>query len=998
MPLLGQPFKDYVREQVDVRQSSLGKYSNISTSDLKYYTTKTPWIRLASSVNISETETSNDSVLNKLLSSNNNISKNQIIGDNLAKNLILQGGVTSNEKLNSGLSKNGLFNGAYGWGGIEERGYVPMPGITNADIQYLNNGALTKTTINIRCFSKQQFQLIDILYLRPGYTLLLEFGHSVYLDNDGKLQKFDNFSTTPLRTLLNPGSKNQFDIYKEIEQERIDRSGNYDAVYGKISNFNWQFNPDGSYDCQVILTGMGDVIESLKVNVNIDVLTPTTNTNESANNVDAPSETILPPIIANKDKTLLNQIIYDIFQDSINEKGEKEFQSYTRVMKNFPLFSTKSKTIDSDQEFLRSTLKIKNAVLTVPKTTSDSDVHQSKQIYITFGTLMAYIQSYFLLYNNVGDKSIPLSTIDMDFNDLSKDENYILTFPGSFSSDPMVCLIPYTNTNSPSPDLKIPNTKLNQALTLVSKWKVEESLYLGRLAGIFININYIDRVISDLPLDDNNQISILSFLKEIIKGITQSLGGFNEITVRTTIDGKIQFVEDIPANYGISPKPKHALFKTFGVESGKGSFIKNINLTAEISSDFSTMISIGAQSNGNQFSANATAFSNYNLGLEDRLIEEKSSYTPPLPSSGSIKNDKNIESNWTKMSRIRFIESGEGIQEGIKESLFDLVYKDRNFLSENITSLKTLNTTHADLVLGKLAQPSENQQIESPFFLPFNFSLEMEGLSGMVLYQKFEISEEILPPSYEKGGVEIQIKGINHSINNTEWTTKLDTLSTPSAKVYKNKQIQPYKFGGEGEKFTPTNSKESCEIDFGNELYSTAYNNWFSNSFFSETFVDTIDGSVKSIIEYGPKYNLTFRGESLMESKFNKLMTDGFGNELPKEGWKVARVLYEAMEVIGKEMDKPFSGFGAVSPTTINSGYRSPVYNCTIPNSATNSVHKTGGAVDIGIRQDKVETLYNLILRLMNENKIPKGGLGKYNSFVHYDIRGTFDTWNKRTI
>ena len=123
-------------------------------------------------------------------------------------------------------------------------------------------------------------------------------------------------------------------------------------------------------------------------------------------------------------------------------------------------------------------------------------------------------------------------------------------------------------------------------------------------------------------------------------------------------------------------------------------------------------------------------------------------------------------------------------------------------------------------------------------------------------------------------------------------------------------------------------------------------------------------------------------------------MTDGDGNELPKEGWKVARSLYEAINVIGIEMDKPFSGFGNVSPTTINSGYRSPVYNCTTPNSATNSVHKTGGAVDIGIRSDKVGTLYNLILRLMNENKIPKGGLSKYATFVHYDIRGTFKDWN----
>jgi hypothetical protein len=190
--LLGQPFKDWVREQIDVRQKSLGKYANIPSKDLQYYTTKTPWIRLASSVNLNKTKIESASVFQKLIT--NGLTEDQIIGNNLAKNLILQGGALSStigkndeivsNGLNSGLNNgNSLFNGAYGWGGIGERGYVPMPGITNADVQYLNNGALTKTTINIKCFSKRQFQLIDVLYLRPGYTLLLEFGHSVYLDN-----------------------------------------------------------------------------------------------------------------------------------------------------------------------------------------------------------------------------------------------------------------------------------------------------------------------------------------------------------------------------------------------------------------------------------------------------------------------------------------------------------------------------------------------------------------------------------------------------------------------------------------------------------------------------------------------------------------------------------------------------------------------------------------------------------------------------------------------
>ena len=42
--------------------------------------------------------------------------------------------------------------------------------------------------------------------------------------------------------------------------------GNYEAMFGKITKFNWTFNTDGSYDIKVTLVGMGDVINSLKIN------------------------------------------------------------------------------------------------------------------------------------------------------------------------------------------------------------------------------------------------------------------------------------------------------------------------------------------------------------------------------------------------------------------------------------------------------------------------------------------------------------------------------------------------------------------------------------------------------------------------------------------------------------------------------------------------------------------------------------------------------------
>jgi hypothetical protein len=55
-----------------------------------------------------------------------------------------------------------------------------------------------------------------------------------------------------------------------IENKRDKYKGNYDALLGKVSNFNWSFNADGSYSIELTIISLGDVIESLKSNLSID--------------------------------------------------------------------------------------------------------------------------------------------------------------------------------------------------------------------------------------------------------------------------------------------------------------------------------------------------------------------------------------------------------------------------------------------------------------------------------------------------------------------------------------------------------------------------------------------------------------------------------------------------------------------------------------------------------------------------------------------------------
>jgi uncharacterized protein YcbK (DUF882 family) len=85
-------------------------------------------------------------------------------------------------------------------------------------------------------------------------------------------------------------------------------------------------------------------------------------------------------------------------------------------------------------------------------------------------------------------------------------------------------------------------------------------------------------------------------------------------------------------------------------------------------------------------------------------------------------------------------------------------------------------------------------------------------------------------------------------------------------------------------------------------------------------------------------------------------------------------------------------------PILILSGFRTVSYNDLLrlkdTKVAKNSQHLLGKAADIQAFAYNSLQIFYTILKLMNTNKIIKGGLGLYNNFVHYDIRGTQITWD----
>jgi uncharacterized protein YcbK (DUF882 family) len=100
------------------------------------------------------------------------------------------------------------------------------------------------------------------------------------------------------------------------------------------------------------------------------------------------------------------------------------------------------------------------------------------------------------------------------------------------------------------------------------------------------------------------------------------------------------------------------------------------------------------------------------------------------------------------------------------------------------------------------------------------------------------------------------------------------------------------------------------------------------------------------------------------------------------------------LEVLSKQLQIIRNHFGRA--IQINSGYRSKEHNKAI-GGASNSYHVKGMAADMRIEGVSPKALHGQIQMLIDAGKIMQGGLGLYDSFVHYDIRGHLARWNFST-
>ena len=397
MSIFKDTFTQEVQDQLKVRQNAI---FNRTPQSIQYYNSRNSWIRMTSSVNVA--------------------------GSNeLAKKYVLLGGtLNESNKLRSGVGKGiEAYSTTTPGGGTNYRGIKPMPGITGLDIKSKSAyGSLREVTVNFQCWDIRQLEDLELLYMRPGYTVLVEWGWLPYLttDKDGKTQLVT--SIPQFYDILDKQSTDRTIIFKELFDKSKKSGGNYDAMYGYIKNYQWSARPDGGYDCQTSVITTGEIIESLKVNyVRSDIDTSVTGllNNQLAKGAELNKsdqynkyygKNILAGLWAESYKLVSNLEKFTFVSGS----------SLGRSVRITPFYTTETNNTDSP----------------------DSIINNGIQCYMPLDAVIDVINQYVIPENaapttgSILSVSLNKSTIHDDGSDL-----LCIAHPIQVSADPTVCLI-----------------------------------------------------------------------------------------------------------------------------------------------------------------------------------------------------------------------------------------------------------------------------------------------------------------------------------------------------------------------------------------------------------------------------------------------------------------------------------------------------------------------------------------------------------------------------
>jgi hypothetical protein len=633
MSIFKDTFIPEVKDQLTKRSESL---TNRTPQSIQYLNSRNAWIKMSSSVNIYKS---------------GDINKKSSYSNELAKAYVLQGGTLDpNNKLKGGIGSN-FNNNAYSNiaydGTAYLRGIRPMPGITSLSVEPKSAyGSLRIATVNFVCWDIKQLEDLELLYMRPGYTVLVEWGWTPYINNKGE------YITNPIPYNFLDYERKIETIFADLFQKSKDHDGNYDSIFGFIKNYSWSVRMDGGYDCRVDIVSIGEIMESLKVNYTEPKINGDVNFKgiwaSGLSGVSIDNKKLKESYGQNK----LAGIWYELYNIAKSRTNNNWYKLFDRgINKNLNFF-------------------VKNIEIKGKADNSDSITDGNTQVYITLESLVDVLNKYVLLAD--GNTTLArLSTKERTYDKLDKTEKPLLCLahPLQISVDPTVCLIKanlwYNGFIAYIADGSVNNGSDN--------FRFNTPLSDAEIDNIIDNLVYVS--ISTNKLGDEGKNTIIKYIKNKINGDQQTSNQLSHRFLERLKDLNFKVVK--PANFDTS-------FNSL-VVSGN---LNNSRINKNVKTFVSTLYSLLSTNDNANLSTTqideAFGFNNstdYNhtilitdpaITKKEKLAQEKNDYQK------QVTYDKGDIEWMKKMDKEYFLNGDWKTELGIIENIYvnvDMLYK-----------------------------------------------------------------------------------------------------------------------------------------------------------------------------------------------------------------------------------------------------------------------------------------------------------------------------------
>jgi len=712
--VIGGPVTSGSLTQLGIRKQKISKKSDRTDQDLLFLNSTTGWVRLYSSVDIDTPPPDSKETASTPAKADSAPPKPEYSSEQ-AKNYVLTGGILKDEKL-----RGGLFNesGPDGYDLSPTLGYRPMPGIVSFSVKSKNNfGTLRDATVQIKVNSVEQLDIIEKLYFRPGMTALLEWGHSIYYNNEGifsadvKQYGSEFFNAS-----------NQQAIMSRIKELRENSSYNYDAVYGFVKNFAWTYNLDGGYDCKVDIISPGELVESLQL-----VLSPTaTNSGASVANTDEAEklETELG------DATNLHKFMKGFLVEF--KKGETAPISNSLSVSLGGMFSTFASNLaavgrnwNKDGNILY--IRFNGKGITYNTVTAQKNSGR----FIRMSTFLEIVNRCFTL------KDKNSNIIQFNYGQ-SKKKTPFFTFFNHVALDPATAIIP-----------KKPDS--GQLAWFFQELVPEES---NDILDIYLNVKYILNCYTEATKGDKKDRTVLNFIKKILDGLTLTFGDVNDFDIHYEEEEFTYYIVDrrvVPGKVNLSSSKIDLV--------GLNSQLENLSISATLSNTISTMLAISAQANSSDIGTDVLMLQQWNKGLRDRHIQTKN-----IDIKSDKEGDEKTEKDGSRI--IGYIKTVNAKDDSFSYGRYAKFNYDPQDIEGLIPSHKSL--------MNDLSEYYTKLKKENPGgIIPFKLSFTMRGISGLKIGQAFLLEDYSFLPEKYRDNVAFLITGVDHKIASNRWTVDI---------------------------------------------------------------------------------------------------------------------------------------------------------------------------------------------------------------------------------